>query len=202
MDEHTLALVTFRAASDQLETAINALNLMTAQQALGFQRLADVLEQLPKPDFRTKQLTLVRVHDLESGITIEGEIKFMQLTSSQKCTIEFGQPVDKKGFPTQVEEGSVVFSIGDDTATVEQDATNPLKATVFAVHPATDPSVATVITVTADADLGDGVTNITGTEPLLVIAGQAVGFGPATVGTPEENEPPAPEPVPEPAPEP
>lgn len=193
MSNDSLALVTFKASKKQFDELKNSLDSLTA-----------AVSSWPKPDFRSKHLTLVRVHDLESGITIEGEIKFMQLTSSQKCTIEFGQPVDKKGFPAQVQEGSVSFAIGDDSATVEQDANNPLKATVFAVHPASDPTVATVITVTADADLGDGVVSITGTEPLLVVAGQAVGFGPANVGTPEENEPPAPEPepTPEPTPEP
>lgn len=176
MSDDSLALITFKASRQQFDTMLGAV-----------ENLTKAVEGWPKPDFRTKQLVVVRVHDLESGITVEGEIKKMQITDSQKCTIEFGQPVDAKGFPAQVEAGSVAFSIGDDSATVEQDADNPLKATVFGVHPAADPLVATTINIVADADLGDGVVSISGVAALLVTSAAAVGFGPAVEGAPEEN---------------
>jgi hypothetical protein len=152
---------------------------------VGLQLIAEALANVPpQPDLRSTHLKLVRVHDIDSGLIVEGEITKMQITDSQQATIEFGAPVDKKGFPATVQDGSVSLSVGDDSATIEQDATNPFKGLVKGVHPS---DAATLITITADADLGDGVTNITGTEPLNVTGGQAAGFGPATVGTPEEQ---------------
>ena len=52
---------------------------------------------------------------------------------------------------------------------------------MVAGNPTVDGSPAT-ITISADADLGDGVKAITGVEPLIVTSGEATGFGPATVG--------------------
>jgi hypothetical protein len=148
------------------------------------ERIALAFEAFPKPDFRTRRLKLAKVV-IDHGATIEGEIKYVQLTDTQQATIEFGAPVDKKGFPAKVQDGSVAFTIDDAAqATVTQDPTNPLKALVVAGSPGDTP---TMIRVTADADLGDGVTTIEGTEPYNTTAGSATGFGAATVGTPEDQ---------------
>ncbi len=129
-----------------------------------------------------QRLTVIRVQDLDTGLIVEGRITLMVLTDTQQTSITFGQPVDRQGKPAKVEPGSVVFSIDQpDAATVTQDANDPFTASVVAGNPTVEGSPAT-ITISADADLGDGVKTITGVEPLIVTSGEAVGFGPATVG--------------------
>lgn len=164
-----------------------AVEQLKEQLTEDLEQIKSAIRALPAPDLRSRRLQVIRIQDIESGLSIEGAIKQMQITDSQQCTIEFGQPIDIKGFPAQVEPGSVRFTVGDDSATIEQDATNPFKALVKGVHPAADPLVATVITIAADADLGEGVELITGTEPLLVTSGRARGFGGPTLGPIEEQ---------------
>lgn len=172
-DESSLALVTFKAAPRQLEELLSELRSLKA-----------AVQELPKPDFRTKRLTLAKV-SIDFGATIEGEIKSMQLTDIQQATIEFGAPVDKKGFPAKVQDGSVTITIDDPTqATVTQDATNPLKAQVVASAPSDQP---TMIRIKGDADLGDGVEVIEGAEPYNTSSSKAVGFGAPTIGTAEDQ---------------
>lgn len=92
-------------------------------------------------------------------------------------TVEFGKPVDAKGNETSVQDGSVAWNSSDETvATVSADADNPLKATVT---PTGKTGTAT-IEISVDADLGEGVTTITGSADITVIAGNAVGFGEPT----------------------
>lgn len=103
----------------------------------------------------------------------------LQLTNTQQCALSV-QGVDKKGNPAQLD--SVVFTSSDNSvATVTSDPSDPNKALVKAVAAGT-----AQINVTADADLGDGVTELTGTLDLTVVAGQAVGFV-INTGTPEEQ---------------
>ncbi len=134
-----------------------------------------------------QSLTVIRLQDPDTGLIVEGRITLMVLTDTQQASITFGQPVDKKGKPAKVQPGSVVFSIDQpDAATVTQDTNDPFTATVVAGNPTAEGSPAT-ITISADADLGDGVKTITGVEPLIVTSGEAAGFGPATVGDATEQ---------------
>ncbi len=106
----------------------------------------------------------------------------LQLVDTQKCAVGVGAPVDAKGAPAQVQDGSVVWSSSDpNVATVTADATDPLKAVVVAGLPGT-----AQINVSADADLGDGVTSIAAPAlDVTVLAGQAVALGSIATGTPE-----------------
>lgn len=118
---------------------------------------------------------------------VKGDIREMVLTDSQQAKITFGQPLDKRGKNAKVQAGSVTFSIDNPAvATVTQDANDPFSALVIALDTTPD-GAPTTITISADADLGDGVKTITGVEPLIVIAGEAVGFGNAIVGEPTEQ---------------
>jgi hypothetical protein len=172
-DDDTFALITFKASHRQFAELLSELR-----------SIKTAVQELPKPDFRTKRLTLTKV-TIDFGAAIEGEIKKMQLTDTQQATIEFGAPVDKKGFPAKVQEGSVVISIDDAAqATVTQDTANPLKAQVVALAPS---DVPTMIRIKADADLGDGVELIEGSEPYNTTSSKATGFGAPTIGTPEEQ---------------
>lgn len=91
----------------------------------------------------------------------------LQLTDTQQVNVSI-QPVDKKGAPAQVQSVSFVSS-DPNVAAVMQDTTDPNKAVVVAGLPGV-----CQIQVTADADLGDGVTNISGVLDITVVGGQAV----------------------------
>ena len=78
--------------------------------------------------------------------------------------------VDSKGHPAQV-DGDVTWQSSDEAiATVEVDSTDSTMATVT---PSTDLGQAQ-ISCTADADLGEGVKEITSTFDVSVVAGEAV----------------------------
>lgn len=103
----------------------------------------------------------------------------LTLTDSQKVALSVSF-VDKKGNPAPV-EGAPAWSVSDDTLlglTVADDGT----ASVAAVGPLGTAQV----TVSADADLGEGVTTIFGTLDIDVIAGAAVTANIAA-GAPEEQ---------------
>lgn len=91
------------------------------------------------------------------------------LTSSQKCTVSVAA-VDAKGNPAQI-DGAPVWTIesGADKLTLVP-AADGLSAEVLAAGPVGDAQVK----VTADADLGEGVTPLTGLLDVTVIAGAAV----------------------------
>jgi hypothetical protein len=135
-------------------------------------------KQRPKP--ATHLLWTVGPISEQPGVTRAWRfITMLQLTNTQQCPIAV-QGVDKKGNPAELD--SVVFTSSDPSvATVDQDPADQTKALVKAVAAGT-----AQINVTADADLGDGVTEITGALDLAVVAGQAVGFV-INTGTPEEQ---------------
>ena len=139
-------------------------------------------EEQPVPHFHVVRIVF------DTGQIVEGDIKSMVLTDSQEATLSFGRPVTKRGNPAQVDESSISFTISDGSATLTPNpsGTDPysVKVTAAVLTPVDTPAV---ITITADADLGDGVKNISGVEPLIVIAGEAAGFGPATSTPPTEQ---------------
>lgn len=147
----------------------------------------DMIKDALHVDKSTKRIPLVFAQDLETGFYVRGDITNMQIRDDQKFRIEFGKPLDKKGNAASVQEGSVSISVTDGSATVEPDPTNPFAATIIGVSPTADITKPGAVIITADADLGEGVRNITGSEPLIVTGGQAVGFGPASVGTAEDQ---------------
>ena len=101
----------------------------------------------------------------------------LQLTDSQKARVSVSA-VDKKGQAAEVQ--GVKFSSSDETiATVEDNGDG--SASIVAGLPGT-----CQIQVTADADMGDGDTEITGTLDLTVVAGSAATIN-VTAGAPEEQ---------------
>lgn len=104
----------------------------------------------------------------------------LKLTSTQQASLSISA-VDARGKPAQVDD--VTWSSSDESvATVTVDPTDPRKATVKSVDAGT-----AQINVSADADLGDGVSTLTGLLDLTVLAGQAVALVIST-GTPSEQE--------------
>ncbi len=144
----------------------------------------------PPSQVEPEPFTPLRVEP-ESGFIEIGDIKSMQITDSQQFKITFAAPKDKKGFPAKVQEGSVAIAVGNDTATVEpnpDDPSNPFSALVKGNRPgADDGSEVTAVTISADADLGEGVKTISKAVELMVTSGEASGFGEPTVGDVEEQ---------------
>jgi hypothetical protein len=103
----------------------------------------------------------------------------LQLTDTQQVPVQIAG-ADKKGAPAPVQNPTFTSS-DPNVATVTQDTTDPTKATVVAGLPGT-----CQIQVSADADLGDGVTTISGVLDITVVAGQAASIA-VTAGTPVEQ---------------
>lgn len=107
------------------------------------------------------------------------EPTMLQLTNTQQCALSVSG-VDKKGNPARLD--AVQFTSSDPSvATVEADPGDASKALVKAVAAGT-----AQVNVSADADLGDGVSTLTGALDITVVAGQAVGFV-INTGTVEEQ---------------
>lgn len=167
--------------------------------------VAIMLITIVKVDAESKR----REAELCSGIKIRFTItiNFTKITTTKIMALELkpGQfidveisPVDRKGSPAVIEEGSVVFSSTNESVfTIQEDPTNELKARIVSVGV----GVAT-LSYSFDADLDDDeVRTIEGFSAVEVTPeeAQAVGF----VATAAKDFPvalPAPSPAVEPAP--
>lgn len=96
-------------------------------------------------------------------------------TNEEKILITIA-PVTAQGNPASVE--NTVFTVDSGDATVQEVEANK---SYYLVSGAGGLST---VTVTADADLGEGVTNITDTIEYFVTTAQATSFG-LSAGTPE-----------------
>lgn len=117
--------------------------------------------------------------------TLERSMKLIA-TQSANVSVKFR---NANGFPVSVDDGIVTWS-SDNTsiATVAVDADDNSRATITAQG---SPGIAHIL-ATADADLGEGVTEVHATIEVEVIArGQAVG-GEIDVDTPDQGLPPIP----------
>jgi hypothetical protein len=156
-------------------------SLVNGQDAIEAQ-LAQIVEILvPGP-----AVGLVFTAYLEDG-TILNEVTKMTLRDDQKVSLTI-QPVDKKGKPAPV-DGAPVWASSDETVITVVPADDGLSAVASAVAPGS-----CRVVVTADADLGSGVTPLTGTLDFTVTGGQAATIS-IVAGTPEDQDtPPVPAP--------
>ena len=111
---------------------------------------------------------------------IKGDLTTMILTDTQEVDLSI-QPVDKKGKPAQV-DGTPQW-VSSDPAVVE---VVPAADGLSCVAKAKDNLGHAQISVSADADLGEGVRTITGVLDIDVVAGEAVSLAVIT-GTPREQ---------------
>ncbi len=100
----------------------------------------------------------------------------LQLTDSQQCALSIA-PVDAKGNPAPV-QGAPVWASSAPTVAAVTPSADGLSANIVAGATGT-----AQISVSADADLGDGVTTITGVLDVTVVGGQATSIG-IVAGTP------------------
>jgi hypothetical protein len=110
---------------------------------------------------------------------LEDEKMTYTLPNDHKVQVQISY-VDAKGNPAAVDGPVAWASSNDAVLTVEVDAAD---STICWVVPATQLAQAQVV-ATADADLGAGVTQITTTMDVTIVAGQAVSGTIAPVGAP------------------
>ena len=114
------------------------------------------------------------------GTAVRADIMALIMTNSQEVDLAI-QPLDKRGKPAQV-DGVPVWS-SSDPAKVEVAASDDgLSCVAKALNNGT-----VQISVSADADLGDGIRALTGTLDLEIVSGEAVTLG-IIAGTPREQE--------------
>lgn len=107
----------------------------------------------------------------------------VQLRYDQEVAGALGSPVDSKGNQTTVEKGSVSFSSSDESVfVVEEDPEDEMKFKIVGKGPGV-----AQLTATADADLGEGVKEITGFSAVEVLPGEAVGFAPIFFSVPTDQ---------------
>lgn len=104
------------------------------------------------------------------AFAIQGENMNVVLPDTHQFPVSISV-VDAKGNPAEV-QGTPAWASSDDGIAVVVPASDGKSAVVAA----TGPLGTCQITVTADADLGDGVTNISGLLDVTVVAGAAVGI--------------------------
>lgn len=102
------------------------------------------------------------------------------LTATQLALLSI-TPVDKKNNPAQV-DGVPQWNVADPNVATLKPGVDGLSCEVIANGTGT-----TQVSVTADADLGEGNVSITGTIDIQVIAGQAASLAIAA-GAPVEQE--------------
>lgn len=148
-------------------------SVLIRQQADRLQLLEDdLIDQGKTLDQILNLLLLPAADHFVFSVTVEGQptvegATTMKLTDSQNAVLTIA-PVDKKGAPATL-DGVPVWASSDETiATVAADP-GGLTATLTAVRPGT-----CGVTVTGDADLGEGTTPIVGSLDVEVTPGQAV----------------------------
>lgn len=102
------------------------------------------------------------------------------LTDIQKVALSIS-PVDAKGNPAAV-DGIPTWLVSDETLLSLTVSPDGMSAELFALGPLGTGQV----TVNADADLGSGVTTITGILDVTVVSSQATSLA-ITAGTPENQ---------------
>lgn len=156
-------------------------------------RIESKLDQVLKLILRDEQIAVT----LDLSIEVEGQITegvvFMRMTDSQQAVGTIA-PKNKRGGPAPVQPGSVLWT-GPSFVAVTPSA-DGLSATFVAIGVGGDdpggPQEA-FGSVSADADLGEGVVTISSRFPIQVVASQATDLG-VTFGEPTEQDAAGPQP--------
>lgn len=156
---------------------LRLINLMLQSIAL-LRRLESKIDRIlvaiePLPATRLV-FTVEKEGEITEGVTS------MTMTNSQKVHVTI-QPVDRQNNPATV-DGVPVWASSDETIITVTPIASGMEADVVAVGPLGTAKVS----VSADADLGAGVTTIFGSLEVIITQGQAVGIN-ITTGTPTEQ---------------
>jgi hypothetical protein len=138
--------------------------------------LQEILNRITSPIIASRVIFTATI----VGQPTQEDVTMLQLTDIQKCTLSVAF-VDAKGNAAPV-DGVPAWTVSD--------------GTVLGIEPAADGMLAVItsqgplgtcqVNVSADADLGAGVTTITGVLDVTVVASQATTVNIAT-GTPENQ---------------
>jgi len=125
-----------------------------------------------------------------SHFKIKGTAMSFQLHTDEVLPFKLGKPVDSTGADAEVEEGSLVIESSDPTVfTIEQDPDFPEDP--YAGLIVSQGEGTATLKAKADADLGEGVEEITLEVEGQILAAGAVGFAPWAFGTPRKKTQPA-----------
>lgn len=148
------------------------LKLQSGQDAI-LKRLDDIEDILtPGP-----AVQIIFTANLEGSV--QTGVTKMDIRDDQQVALTISI-VDKKGKPAQV-DGVPAWAGSDDTVITVTAAADGMSANVVGVAPGS-----ARVVVTADADLGTGTTDLTGTLDFNVLAGGAVSISIAA-GTPTDQ---------------
>lgn len=123
--------------------------------------------------------TPIRFRVAAGDLIVEGVDMLVTLKDSEKVNASI-VITDAKGNPARI-DGKPVWAAGEEALLTVQPADDGMSASIAAVGPLGISQV----TVTADADLGDGEKTLTGILDIEVVGGEATNVGFAT-GVPEE----------------
>lgn len=104
------------------------------------------------------------------------------MTATQQCALAL-EITDSHGNPAQV-DGVPAWSSADDGKVSVEPSADGMSATIFAEGPMTTAPVQ--ISVTADADMGEGIKPLVGLLDVTIIGGEATVIA-ITPGTPTEQ---------------
>lgn len=135
------------------------------------ERLLDLIEPGPA-------VKIVFTADVEGQITIG--VQMLELKDTQQVTLSI-QPVDKKGNPAAIDGKPEWASSNSEVLSVE-----PAADGMSAVAKAVGPLGSAIVSVKVDADLGEGVSELSGVLEVQVFGSGAVSVD-ITAGTPEEQ---------------
>lgn len=119
-------------------------------------------------------------------LKIKGIFMAFQLHTDEVLPFEIGKPIDSQGGEADIEEGSLKIESSDPAIfTVEADPENPDNPFAGII---VSQSVGTAtVRASADADLGEGVQEISLAVDGEILEAGAVGFAPFTFGTPRKK---------------
>lgn len=143
--------------------------------------LTRIFRLLVIADARETAATRLRIDLQFPDETKMEDVMSQSMTATQKVRATV-QAVDSKGRPAKIQAGSVEYKSSDAAVvTVVEDPNNELAADILGAGVGS-----ATVTVTADADLGDGVTEVSGTIDFDIVDPLATGFG-ITLGPVEEQ---------------
>lgn len=119
---------------------------------------------------------------------IKGQIMSFQLHSDEVLPFKLGRPVNSNGGEAPVEEGSLAITSSDPNVfAVERDPEFPDDPYAGLIVPPDGSTGTATFKAKADADLGEGVEEITLEIEGEVLTPGAVGFAPISFGTPRKK---------------
>lgn len=154
--------------------------------AIDLLKVGKILEKLGKKLESSKFVPTFPLTFFINNFKIKGGITMLTLKNDQLARFVVGSPKDIKGDDAPIQPGSLsVSSSNDEVFTVdrdEKDSENDMAWKVVAGRKG-----AAVLTITADADLGEGIQTIKAEIAVEVTSSEAVSFGEPTFNVEDQE---------------